>query len=403
MITYLYLEPYVFIETSIKEVLFYNSLSGCRVKICRSAVIDGIVKRLNDVNSYRMSELTHTELLNEGVDKLISDLRKYFMADLFSTSGSSKCPIQIYPIKDHYLNLKDKKGDFYHSKNDQLTNELRELTFHLNNSKGDSSLLNNLKDQIIYPHIGEEYKELDFSLIKKVIQKAQESLSKVNFIGGAIGSYTHLSDLINFCMEVNYEVNWVFHYTGIQDVEIKSQFRYKVLVNNPIDIDDLNLVISNLSAYENVEFIFIIADGEDIPLFDSIVEKHNLFNSSYLPVFTENNYALFAEHVFLSKGEIEALKPSEDEVLANMTLNYNFFGKLIIDEAGLCYTQKDSRIQIDVATNSLSEIVYEQHSEHSDWFLKRSESTECKGCVNSFICPPISAVELALKRLKICK
>ena len=155
----------------------------------------------------------------------------------------------------------------------------------------------------------------------------------------------------------------------------------------------LNIESVLVSNIKNVNLCKIIYEKDDI-IFDSHVELK--------PVWAKDNIDFLKEYVYLSWHDIISIRPTIREIMRNTKLNYNFFGILDVLPSGDILPH-GSNICIGNITDKnfiVNSVINEFKNNHS-WRLTRN-LVNCKICKFRYICPPISAIELASNKFKIC-
>lgn len=148
-----------------------------------------------------------------------------------------------------------------------------------------------------------------------------------------------------------------------------------------------------VSNMKNVSFCKVVYGKDDI-IFDSHVDLK--------PIWTKDNIDFLKEFVYLSWHDIISTRPTIREIMRNTKLNYNFFGILDILPNGNILPH-GSNICIGKITdkNFIVNSVINEFKNNRSWRLTRN-LVDCKNCKFRYMCPPISAIELASNEFKIC-
>jgi len=192
--TYLYLEPYTFINISKSEVLFYNSLDGSNFEFDISFDKNKTINKLLDIENMYFIKLDDKILKENKFHELLSKLRQYYMGDLVELFESSK-PIQIKPEP---IVITEKNEDDLGGNQKQVMKYLKEVSIYLNNKITLPKQLNSAYKQYRCPINSKTKNELNFFTVKDILMQCEDiHLNTIKILGGEVFSYKYIEELLS--------------------------------------------------------------------------------------------------------------------------------------------------------------------------------------------------------------
>ena len=146
----------------------------------------------------------------------------------------------------------------------------------------------------------------------------------------------------------------------------------------------------------------MVSNQEDLEEALEIVKLFDLNNVFFKPFFTGKNLDFFRENVFVSKEEILASQPDQQQVFSRISINENDFGKFSVLPGGEVYANLNDPMIGEATKSSLVQLVRSELGKGISWRRIRAQVSPCKDCLYQFLCPPISSYEIFMKRFNFC-
>lgn len=404
---WLILEPYVYISTTAKAAIVYNTLNHKLYKSENKNILK-ILKRLNSLQNFYVLPISDSTKEISEVQLFIQWLRDTFSGDLIPKEIVPVRPLQIVPniyLKQSSYEYENPESIYYNN----INQSLHELFLYINSICSiNCNFCGAAHKQILYckKEIG---KELDYRLIKKILEELKEtSLQKIHLLGGNILKYSDLVQLLEFLSKTSYIIIYHVHIRNLADeLSIQNLLYSNAKLNVKVFVDDIDeeielrmIKIENLFK-EKVQFDFIVQNNEDCNYVFS--NKINIKNYTIIPFYNRTNIEFFEDNVFLTEKDFRSIKHGMSDILKKRIYNINFWGKLIVDADGSVYSSfnlpKIGKIKID---ESFLPILAKTMDKNSSWRLIRKLKKPCMHCAYNFLCPPISDYELTINKTNLC-
>ena len=404
-----YLESYTFIWTKNNKGVVYNSLLYSSIEFNNVGIVKEKITQFDDLRNMYCIELTEEELLDNNLKKLVSQLQDSSSGGLMEKSLSDQKPV-IFPPKLKLFRSAEQNGvnPRYEEFGKEMKTYLHEITFFVNGSCNHQCA-----------HCDKQYKQmlyctksnytLAFDVVYSYLAEFETAnVSQINLLGGNIFDYKEiykLSDLINRIKsaKTTFHSNYLNVPNDFSQLNIfkKENLSLKILVNFPItDKFEKTVLLVNNSEL-NIEWLFAITSEDECDKVINLVEKYQLKSFEIKPLFTGSNYTFFKENVFLSKKDILKSKLNRRQIFMNEVLNIFDFGKIVITSDGLVYANLNHSSLGDIK-NPILELMYKELGNGTSWRRTRCNTTPCKNCVYSYLCPSPSNYELVIKQPNLC-
>lgn len=400
---WLYIEPYVYIAVNSNESLIYNTLSGKHFYSKNKNVSKFFLELKSERNIY---------VIDFDKDNIVSDLTNVidwlldtYSGDIVPKSISLEKPFIFYP----FLNMKKKL--LLSNQDETVGNYVYPSVFKLCiylSSECDCSCSN----------CSEYYKQFDFckknrsknilSLkdIEFIIDRFNNKyLIEIDFFGGNIFLYSFLKELLEYLQFLNVKIVFNINVKTILNFDTLLLFKHNkmhinLLVCKPYNTDYL-LKISDFLSVNGISYSIkcVVENENDCVEIESQINLDNVF----LFPFYNNELSFFEKNVMLEKDDILNNKIySRLEIVRNLIVNTNFFGKMIVDANANIYLSFLDKPIANVYSDNLIDILNILISENSLWRYTRDKVEPCNNCVFNCFCPPISNYELRLKKNNLC-
>jgi len=400
---WLFIEPYVHMTFQTGGVLFYNTLNKKMVLISKQPSIVNICRMLTKPSNNYIIEISEEELNNPAIRSFIKLLRKSYMGDLLRQSWSGRKPVMIVPIP---LIKKHETGAFVPD-----AETLRELILHLSSSNsGLVRQYNRAYAQFGFPHATSgKKKELDPRLLKVIIDGTRSfSKTTLDLVAENILEYSHLKELLTMLETVNHQKRFYFFPMNFnpQAFDIpKKNSTCILLLTHPFSEAKIDSIIKSFHQTRNhipVEWHFIVRDSHELVEANRIIQNLHLKNIFFKPYFTGSNYSFFSDYVVITKEDIAASKPDQQQILARKMINETEWGKLTILPGGKVFANVNDEPLGNLKKDSMNDLIIKEANNGASWKRIRSSVVPCKNCLYYLLCPPISNYELVMKKFNLC-
>lgn len=404
MRTYLYLRPSVYLWRGKNEWLFYAS-SRLRQYIFPSfEETDKILKSLRKFENLYSIPVNTGLLCNPRVLSLFSFIHDNSLGGVVRTSKKDE-PLSFPPLPLFFDNPL-KKGN----SNAQIKN-LESVTLHLsgrcrNNCKHCKSLYRQMN---YCTSSSKELSSYSIRCLYEIIEKIE--IKKLNVILSGPYDTDEIIALFNKADAMNilctYSVHWKnFDFDQVSYVHgTCSYVLFKVLIDlSEISLLQLRDIASSMYPFKgSIILVFAVHDKKDEKLLYSFLRESSLndfevhlvsdgFNTSYL----ERNY-------YLKESDIKHLKCSRHDILANKFINKGLYGKLYVSSSGDVSFNENSGVIGKLDDDIIATLNSSFRSLKNPWFLTREKKRKtCANCCYRYLCPPVSDVELFMKRQSGC-
>ena len=398
-----YIEPYVYVNYSQGNILFWNTLSFKSLEINNHPYFNRLVRRINNKSNCGVCKVLMKEYLDEKNKAIFDKLKKLFFAELIETDSIENKPISIYPL----AKITENPLDDYR-KNSPIGADLKlminELTFFVN-SMHTTEIVKYPNTQFLYPISNDSKVEIPLDkIIDTILNFSFSPILYINILGGDLFKYSSIEALLVFLNSIDFETTLFFCIEDFFDeksLDILSRFVSKK-ISLKVYITSFNEkvveCVRTLLLF-NVNFAFIVNSQHELEIYQNWVIRENIENCSYVPFYNNKNLSFFKKNVFLTKQDIlgESNTVNMHDIIRNQNLNILKFGKLVITNNCDVFTSYFERKIGSLIEQSVNEIVYDQFFQSNIWFRVRNQYEPCKKCLYNILCPPVSGYEMALK------
>jgi pseudo-rSAM protein len=414
---WLVLDPYVYVACSSSDTLFYNTVNGTSLYCPGQPAVRRMAKKLASIANLYSIPISFGEEETREMNTFIRRLQAKYMADIYPAAWSSAKPFQVQPLISVYRDRLDANATPSHAPGQNCLSFLHEITFHINHlDESWPGACTEGHRQFIYPRFQSDYAELDFLLVKEVLDRARAGrLARINLVGD-FSRYEVISQLIE---QLGTFKGWLQFYVpasvlhkpsawqnAIQTCkEITDKWSLIVLLDRYSDNEFMAKSVKCALALTGISasFCFIVQNEKQLLAAGQLIEEHGLGHYTIKPYYNEKNAGFFNKYVFLSLKKVLHQRPDYHQIMINQVLNRNHFGKITVLADGRVYANVCKNALGRLGRQSLHEIVYRESAADAVWRRTRDRVKPCRGCVFRFLCPPISNYEYALGRYDLCR
>jgi len=411
---WLFIEPYVHLIHRKESVLFYNTMNHKVLEYHGSHVIYLLAGEILDPSNGYVIPLSNDQLEHPEVSKFITQLRKTFMGDLLDPAWSEEKPVNILPepfVKHGFRKTEDGKTPSV----DELDprDYIQGLTLYLNSGPQAVSVgYPGACHQFGFPGIeSEEIQFMDLSLFRKIINDINNYTPTLIHVSGSdILAHPGLDDVIDHLASSPFQKKYHLAAYNWKDELVSKVITQKrstlaLYITFPTHPDILAACLSALPEdkfLKKVEFNFVIRDTEELQMSLEIIQILDLENVFFKPYFDGQNLNFFIENVFVSREEILAANPNQQQLFSRITINETDFGKFAITPMGEVFANLNDSPVGDATQQSFVHLVHLELDRGISWSRTRGKVTPCNDCLYQFLCPPVSSYEIYMNRFNFC-
>ncbi|MBL7138001.1 MAG: TIGR04150 pseudo-rSAM protein [Bacteroidales bacterium] len=411
---WLFLEPYVHVIRQESDVLLYNTISKTVLEFSNSLALSNVADELLVPANGYVIPLSPSQLQDTEVRDFLHQIRQHFMGDLLDPSWSDGKPVNIFPepFVRHGLNPVP-VGQSPLKPGLEGRNYLQELTLFLN-AGPDEAITPFAKTylQFSYPSlVSEKEEQMDFHLFHALIDDVNHYTPTLIHISGMnLLAYPHLENVIRqlasspFQKKYHLQIDhWVEQFISLILLQKQTTLSlYITFPTHPELIAGYLQSLPDLKLLKKLEYNLLVSNQEELQMALEIIKILDLRNVYLKPVYTGENLDFFRQNVFVSREEILAAQPDQQQVFSRISINENDFGKLSVFPGGeVCANLNDPRIG-NATKSTLVQLVALELERGVSWRRTRASISPCKTCLYQFLCPPISSYEIFLKRYNFC-
>jgi pseudo-rSAM protein len=409
-----FIEPYVQITSANGAFLFYNTLSKKRFELSQNPEAASLARQLVlPANGY-VIPVTSVTLENPQVQKFVDTIRKLFMGDLIDASWSEGKPVNILP-KPHVKTKLTRKTLENPEKLNAVDfgNYLHEVTIYL--ESGPSEVAGRYKGaerQFISPEL---YSRTTLTANRAALenwvnQLTLFKLATLNLAGTGISRYPGLDTIFRLGRERHFQIKLHVAVENLDEIPFDlvssgKMNRVAFYLSFPVDLDHLNRLISKIGESGKTgwyEFHFIVTSLPELESSHEIVRQSEVPSFFFKPFFNGKNFDFFRDHIFITKQDILASRPDQNQVFSRMTINEKDFGKLTVLPDGTVYANLNDPALGNISGDSVPSMILKALMDGRSWKRSRSKVNPCRNCLYYFLCPPVSGYELLMKRFNFC-
>ncbi|NQV03723.1 MAG: TIGR04150 pseudo-rSAM protein [Bacteroidia bacterium] len=411
---WLFLEPYVHILRQKEAILLYNAISKTVLEFSNSRELLKLADELFNPDNGYVAPLSAKQLQDAAIQDFVHQLRQHFMGDLLDASWSNGKPVNIFPepfVKHSFTRTQVQRSSF---KPDlDVRDYLQELTLFLNSgikaSPGDYSTA---YLQFSFPACAtKKPEEMDFHLFHTMIDDVNNYTPTLIHISGMnLLAYPFLEDVIRLLASSPFQKKYHLHIDHwekeiIPFILLQKQTTLSLYITFPTYPDTVAgylRSLPDLKLLKKLEFNFVVSNQEELQMALEIIKILDLNNVFFKPLFTGENLDFFKENVFVSKKEVLASQPDQQQIFSRISINENDFGKISVLPGGKVYANLNDPNIGDATKSSLLQLVTHELDNGISWRRTRASASPCNDCLYQFLCPPISSYEIFMKRFNFC-
>jgi pseudo-rSAM protein len=411
---WLFLEPYVHVSLNKDSVLFYNSLSGERFEIESESRAGRLSRELLLPENGYVAGVETGDLNDDGVKELVRKLRDLFMGELLKREWSTGKPVNILP-EPHFKSLFTKEMLAKPEAKDLIDfdNYIHEIVFYINSSGRDRSRkFSAAPKQFVFPgDTLDRPAELPLNKIEAFIQDIiRFKITHLHVSGSDIFHYSEFEALDKIItrtgIPVTYNLTAAQYDPVVAGILLNNRAaRLSVHFTFPLNTGEFNSLLTELTEknwFKRVDFHFLVSSQEELAAAREVISATGLPHAYLSPFYTGDNFDFFRDAIFITKEDILASTPSQNQVYSRISVNESDFGRFIILPDGIIYANLNDPPAGELGSQRLEELIVKEMLEGVSWTRTRKSVAPCSRCLYYFLCPPVSSYELIMKRFNFC-
>jgi pseudo-rSAM protein len=408
---WLYLEPYVYVNTIGGQTLFYNTLNGAALESGDPEIVR-LARRLCHPRNLYAVKLSAARLAREPYAGVTAYLREQFMADLLDESQVEGRPMQFMPILKNMRDIETLRREKTRSPGENILSYLYRINLHITDyCHLDCDQCRRAHRQFLYcfQNAGGRKKELAIGRIREIIHRIGNQRPRLYIGGGDVLSYSRLEELCQL-LQGNFPKTVFFLHleqamADPQSVDLLLDYGFplQIGVTPPYDAGKLAAVNQQISEKNGrCTFLLVVQSSADVIAAEKAAEQIEPADSQMQPFFDGANHSFFRENVFNEKEHVCLQRLSHKEIFARRKTNPQQFGNITVLPDGDVYANLHARRLGWLAKHSIHEILLKELKSRKTWLRSRSQVEPCRTCVWHSLCPPVSNYEYAMGRYDMC-
>ena len=396
--------PFIHINTKNNNTLFYNTLSGNSIVFRKNEPISLLAKRLEENNFACTIEEDQISSLEQN---------NFFNLLLENNIGYSidAEKLQSLPFTTQCIDFSDNQLEKNIKKHEYLLENIREITFYLNNftTAKSHSKLHKAHHQFLFPVCEEQAEEIKITNIQSILKETENNSININIIGGNILESSNYQDIVSELNNCSHNVFYYFHYLDLINQEYKnllsaiSEKTTKVILVVFPFVRGKFMKWDEIIKRDGVKVEFVVENEEQITEAEQIISEFEIKDYLFRPYYNGINIDFFKENVFVNEVDILEVKESLFDLATKKISNPSFFGKLIINADGNIFTSFNFPSIGNINNLNLKNLIFNLlEDENSVWRVNKTVVEPCKNCIFNILCPPISNYELVLDQNNLC-
>ncbi|RPH33142.1 MAG: TIGR04150 pseudo-rSAM protein [Bacteroidales bacterium] len=398
-----YIESYVYISIKNGKVLLFNTLNS-EIAISDNPDVISLVTKLNKRRNTQVALITDEDLSNQAVFEFINETRNKFMSDYYETSLTKKKPFQFIPYIKIHREIKYLKKETESSIGENIKQYINKVVIFLNNECNHScSYCNHAYKQYYTCTKSNTNEELNYTDLLKFLSQLKNLAVNITLTGGNIFKYKHLFDLIKYLKDNNFDTtikvnykNYLDFFDTINEYNINSY----ISIDSDISINALQRLV-NHSEKPNINLQIPVGNEKEFDTISNLVNEYPQLELEYLPYYRGDNIDFFQKNIFVNQEDIRSTKPTYKSILINTKINKNLFGQLVITPSGNVFSNINAP-KLGNLNQNVKELVLKEILSSNSWRKLRQNCIPCKNCNFRLLCPPISNLELSMKKNNLC-
>lgn len=409
MKNWLYLEPYVYVRTTQKDVLFYNTLNGFALESSDPEVIK-LAARLKHWDNLYVVGISDEKRNVQPFVGLIETLRQQFMADIIRKESAEGKPMQFMPIMKNMREISYLKKARLRSPGENVFSYLNRVNFYINEScQLDCGHCAEAHKQFFSCFRGKKGTEMPLEQIEKLVQQLSHKQPAISVTGGNVLNYSRLEELCQLLQQHLPQAEFFLHLEQAVaapeklKVLVSYGFSLQVGVTAPYDVEKVKLLQQVLGKHlEKSLWVVVVQNEADIEEAEQLLEQARLEKFRFQPFYNGDNASFFKQCVFSEREQVAQQCLTQKEIFGRSKSNPLQFGALTILADGQVYANLNAGCLGTLDTHFLQELILKELTNGKNWLRSRNKVTPCRSCVWNAICPPISNYEYALSRHDLC-
>lgn len=412
MAEYLCFYNFVHISLSQHTALLYNTINGAHMTVSNLLLVEKL-RLLEECSDLSFYGIRIDADIAEVID--FQELTKFVLESISGnilSLDSEHMPIHIVPslkvlneqvpgainrkvVQEKIFMENDRQKSYMH-----YNENVFQISFFINASYNDKwQGYPDAYRQYMFPEIGKNT-ELDFELIKTIVECNFPNLSQVNLIIGNVVD-DNIVNINNLIRMLKVKTNLVV-YILIDDFK-------KIALSEDKSIDITYVVwtdsydnlckLGDYSEFKQIFFQFLIGDDRKLKELESYSDSQNCFICFY---YNGNNKEFCVENLSFSIDDLLNRRHEEKQLLANSALDSNHFGHLVILSNGEVYSNVNKPSIGRFPYDNVYDILIREFSQYRHWFVTRKDIKPCSDCLFSALCSSVTDVEYCLNTYNLC-
>lgn len=387
-----------------EQLLLYNTSNGKSLIVSNTNCID-LVKKIYEPSNLGVIDIENIEL-DQHMSDLLDKSTKLGIGLKTEKSVSAKKPINLLPI----LNLQNdieklKLNGEDHLIGDHIADYLTSISILINTEcKQSCEYCANYFKQTSFCTKSANHSCIALETLENIFsQSTATQVSKINILGGDITLYPQWDGLLALLEKQSYDFHLWFNLINLTDFDylITLPFHKEILVNHPINEEQLRQLVSLVEARNDFTFTFIVENEAFFKTIQDLVIGHEQLKYEFLPFFNGLNIEFLKSNVFLNESDILSDIIEMRIIFRNQKLNANFFGQLTFLPDGQVRANMNTQPIGYFPDKSILELIYEELTCNTMW-RKTRNGDSCSTCIYRYLCPPPGNLEIVLGKQNLC-
>jgi len=397
--------PFVYINTKQKKILFYNTLSFDSIVLEESTLFKIIKQRLKNENNLNIIKIDKKLLSSKDLKNFINEASLKNIIQV--VPYYKKEPVQLKPniflvsdINKLQIN-KSKENYAYFSSFNKISALLNETSIYINSYS--KEITNDTFKQFSGYISSHNKTELDFDLFKDIIAQLKKTKNQtINILGGNPFIHSSIDKIISELNSYTIYKNYHYHYlANTIKLEVDDYSSITIHITFPVKKNYFDKSKNNPSIPRC--FNFIVTNNKEYQESIEIIKQHKIENYSFSPFLKNDNIDFLKTNLLLDENEILKMRLGQQDIFINENINTNYFGKLTIIPTGEVYSNTNLASLGNIGNKSIIELADKEFHSNNSWRKLRKNITPCKSCIYNSICPPISNFDYLLNHFDLCK
>jgi len=416
-----YLDSFVHVSVKGRMLVLYNPYTGKLLEYRDNEKIMKLVKRLLEPRNMWVVRLSEKDLKDPDIDTFVTEIREYFMGDLLDVRYSSAKPMQMVPHVKIQKDIELLNKEQERTAGENIMSYLSEVFIYLNASCPQQCRMCGYA-YLQFPCCTarpDRNTELPIHMIESLLEEcAYSKLKEIHLLGGDLLLYSQWEPLTERLDQSPARKFFWLHYlnaasrlTDLKRLKMKNSC-VKMPVSFPLRADRL---ITALQSFQDLEItvvpVPVIGDDREYEEAEALLSTLWKGNAEYIPVYRSgnsesgertSNIDFFKENFFISRQDIEELKPDLKSIYMSGVINTADFGKITVTSEGEVFANINNPPLGKLGKEALADMLVKELKGRNSWRFTRKDVKPCKNCAYLNLCPPITNYNRAIGQYHMC-